>query len=208
MNDISKAYYGALQSNHPNSLKHYGVLGMRWGVRHDKANKYATKTIKRNARAAKKRIKEARSAAVDKTRTKEERKQVKQTYKKAIKGVNKQTKRAIAKSQLSAADRLYSMNSSSANRKVINEGRGKTALKTMLMGSYGALKYDQIRASGSGRVKTFLRLKYTHPLGSAHSNSARNEYMMNVAKRENVNSVKKEQKDYRKKTKNALKSTE
>lgn len=57
-------------------------------------------------------------------------------------------KSGLGKAKEKAANRLYSRQSKELNKKVVNQSVGKALLKTMLMSSYGALKYDKARTDG------------------------------------------------------------
>lgn len=147
---------------------HYGVLGMRWGVRHDRHRKSEVKVLRKSRNEALSKV-----TGSDKSKVRAKKRSIKQSYRAA--------ERELA---VSTADRLYPLNSHEANRRTILENRGKTFVKSLLMGSYGALGYNQIRASGKGRIKSLIVNKFTTPYGSGSSRSASDEYKRNLAKRE------------------------
>lgn len=188
-------------------LTHYGVLGMRWGVRHDRAYKTSRGNLKRKTKANKRAIKgnlkaESRNIKKNSNLTKADRrnqtKQLKADTRQALKKNKADSKQAGKDLKVATANRLYPVNSNAVNRKVILEGKGKTFLKSALLGSYGALTYDQIRGSGNGkgkqkgRVKSALISKYLSTPTGGFSQSARSEYKQNLAKREPAERVKKE----------------
>lgn len=110
------------------ALAHYGVLGMRWGVRHDKGYKASVKSIKQSFKGQ--HGKEARIAK----------------------------KNAINDAKTAAADRLYSTNSSATNRKIQTRSKLGTLGMTALYSSYGAMHYDRARTGeGYSRGKAFVR---------------------------------------------------
>lgn len=116
-------------------LEHYGVLGMRWGIRHDRRVKYAKKRYK----TIKKETKKDRTLSDDQKSRK----------------INSAREDWMNERE-KAANRLYTFNSKEANRKIAREGSAKALAKTSLMGSYGALAYNRARAAGHGRLTSGL----------------------------------------------------
>lgn len=96
-----------------NELKHYGILGMRWGVR--------------RARNSLEKAKQLRKQGRKKEATKLETK---------------------AKNRLAKHERL-------AGKKTIDytmrQSLGKSVAKSLLLGTYGALRYDQMRSEDINR---------------------------------------------------------
>lgn len=108
-------------------LQHYGVLGMRWGVRHDKQYKAEKRSIKKDPNLKGGKNKAAR-------------------------------KEAINNAKVKAANRLYSHNSESTNRKIQTRSTARTLGMTALYSSYGAMHYDRARqGDGYGRGKSAVR---------------------------------------------------
>lgn len=166
-------------------LKHYGVLGMRWGTRRSKEVKAVKKAWKKEKRRLNdedmqnfhkalveynKVSADRRAAIKDAKRNKGDVKAVKrewdskldaidnkydhdvernaQKYKDAKANFKKQKTLAREK----AANRLYGDGEAARNKRIVNQSFGKSLVQTFLMGSYGAKKYNQYRAEGSGRV--------------------------------------------------------
>ncbi|MBQ5798095.1 MAG: hypothetical protein IIW15_08735, partial [Firmicutes bacterium] len=47
-------------------------------------------------------------------------------------------------------NKLYSKNSKATNKRIANMDTGEALIQSYLMGSYGALKYNQLKSSGVG----------------------------------------------------------
>lgn len=129
-------YYGIVRSGAEDTLEHFGVLGMRWGIRHDRRVKAAKKLYKIRRKTIKK----------DKTLTKAQ-KQKKITA----------SREEWMKEREKAANRLYSFNDRETNRRVARMTSRGAIGKSLLMGSYGALKYTDSRAHGAGKFMSYIR---------------------------------------------------
>lgn len=97
------------------SLMHYGVLGMRWGVRRSEAQLRKARQLKRQGQKEKGEALEARA------------------------------KRNLKKHN------LYSGQGTIEYTK--RESLGKTIAKTILLGTYGTLRYNEARARGDTRFQ-------------------------------------------------------
>lgn len=138
-------------------LVHYGVLGMKWGIRRtrrkdayvayktrkDKAFREYERTVakiekpyKKGQNLSSKDL--AREAAAEKKYTKETQK-AKADY---IKARNDRSKDAAI------ANRLYSKQNKEANEVIANMSTGEALTQSFLLGSFGALKYNEARGRG------------------------------------------------------------
>ena len=128
------------------ALVHYGVLGMRWGVRHDKEYKSDKAKIKNAYRQELERAKQSykRSGNESALETAEGRAEAKR-------------RKAINDAKVKTANRLYSTNSEETNRRIQTASTGKTLAKSALLGSYGALHYTRARGEGKGRGRSAVR---------------------------------------------------
>ena len=157
-------YYAVVREGE--SLQHFGVLGMRWGIRHDRRVKAAKATYRTNRRAINK----------NKSLSKEQ----------------KQKKIAASreewmKERENAANRLYSLNGKAMNKKIARQSSGKTLAKSMLMGSAGAAAYDKMRVSGGGRLGSAVKGSVVGGLDSTlYGLPSLGYYAANVARRPDV----------------------
>ena len=119
------------QISNSNELYHYGVLGMKWGVRRARKNgaSYVYK-----AHGQKKYEKK-----ID---------QIKSSNKK-----NKKEKLAKAKTKLS----IYKQRDKNRQSYASKTNLGKAVVKQILMGPIGSGSYSRYRSSGNNRVMAFLK---------------------------------------------------
>jgi hypothetical protein len=148
-----------------NELNHYGVLGMKWGVRrarrkqakaaYRKSTDEAFKKYEREINSIEKNYKRgqkmsdrdyAREEAADRKYQAAARK-AKDTYKKA------KTDRS---NDAAIANKLYSQQSKAANKRVAQMSTGEALLQSYLMGSYGALKYNEAKGRGTSTGKAVV----------------------------------------------------
>jgi hypothetical protein len=143
-------------------LKHYGIIGMKWGVR----------------RARRKEAKQAYKKATDKAFSEYERsiKKIEQPYKRGQNPSAKDQARELAaekryadaaakaKAQYKRAKtdksndaailkNKYGSTTKSAAKRMTQMSTGKALGQAMLMGSYGAMRYNELRAGGQSRGK-------------------------------------------------------
>lgn len=127
-----------------NYLAHYGVIGMKWGIRRAEKNKEKAARYKRYADDY-----DPKGYTVklsDKERAKAKRKKDA-----ALAKSKKYASRAKAIEQ-KHKDRT----SSKTYNRVKNTSTAKLLGESMVFGTYGALKYNQARAQGSSRGKSIL----------------------------------------------------
>lgn len=110
-------------------LQHYGVIGMKWGVKRGKR-------IESQAAATRKKAQAAKSAGKM------------SKYEKLSSKASKQQ---------AHANKIAKKHNALAGKKQMdyaaNQSWGKTIVKTALMGSYGTLKYNQLRTHGVSKGK-------------------------------------------------------
>lgn len=114
-----------------NELYHYGVLGMRWGVRKDKDTIFTRKSSRTTRGLERRLAKDEKRAAAGK-------------YKKYD---THRLRKALRDSKRFDA---------AVQKRVNSMSKGKTFAQVLLMGSRGALRYNQLRTTGYGRVLSFL----------------------------------------------------
>lgn len=108
-------------------LMHYGVLGMRWGVRRDKDTIFARKST-RTTRGLQRRLNK--------------------DDKRAAKGKKRKYDTGRLQEDLEKSKKL----DTELQKRVSSMSRGKTAVEVITMGSRGALRYNQLRVRGYGRA--------------------------------------------------------
>ena len=112
-------------------LYHYGVLGMKWGVHRSKVHSRKSEKFKNKALKAK------QSGKTEKAKKMEFR----------------------AKQQSTTASALLKKHkklAGSAFNRLNNQSVGKTLVQSVVIGSYGALKYNQARAKNVGRAQSLI----------------------------------------------------
>lgn len=177
---------------HDDYLKHYGVLGMKWGISRSKEVRGAKKEHKKqmkklyadagkfnkdlndryNSHMTQRRlaIKEAKRSG-DKAQVQRVKDHFKNEYYKLHQHFTNEArnllkreadlkvsrKQNIKDAKEKAANRLFRDGDSARNKRIANSSLGKAVLQSMLIGSYGAKKYNQYRSEGRGRVSSAVK---------------------------------------------------
>lgn len=134
--------------NRNDELMHYGVLGMKWGQRRARKNYEKAKVARESAKewdqiARHKKSKGNAKAAATYKRNAEHDRLDAQKYEAKAKRIEKyHTKMAGGK-------KAYNYTK--------NQSTGKAIAKSMLLGTYGAHKYNQARAAGDSRLKAGVK---------------------------------------------------
>lgn len=134
-----------MYSNHDYSndyLQHYGVIGMRWGRR--RALKYQVKGI--NARRSAAKLDAKASVAAAKGNTKKAAK-----YTQSAEQSRAEAKSYTDKGKAIQQKHIERAGGQKAYDYSGRQSSGKTVVKSLLIGTYGTLRYNEARAKGASR---------------------------------------------------------
>lgn len=133
-------------TDHDNYIRHYGVLGMKWGVR--RSEKALEKAAQHRRNAKDYDSKQSLAKLSDKQRAKMTKNRNKELA--LAKKEEQKAKDIEKKHRARAGDAAYERVKSTSTAKLV----GQTWLTG---GTYGALKYNQARAEGASRGKAWVK---------------------------------------------------
>lgn len=141
-------------------LKHYGVIGMKWGIR--RAARKATADVRKARRAASREANRAinrnNGTWVGKNRREAAEKNMFDAIKRYDKA-DKAYKAAYKKAKEQATKDMYEKKGydKATVERVSKMSAGKAVGQSILMGSYGALKYNEAKAEGKSTGKAYVK---------------------------------------------------
>lgn len=148
---------------HKDELMHYGVVGMKWGVRRAvKKDAYANakrKAYKKADRAYSRSVSKYNNA-IGKKRTAKAFDNMEAKAKAADKA-----KKDYMKVKDEKANQLYSKQSKEVNAAVNRMSAGGAVARSLVLGSFGTLKYTEAKTKGASTGQAYIN-SYLHEMGN------------------------------------------
>ena len=132
------------------TLMHYGMLGMRWGVRKYQ-NEDGSLTPAGEKRYNKTGTADSMHLRTSSRLTRGLQKRLNKDEKRAAKGKERRYDTEKLKASLKKSQEF----DKKVQKRVTSQSGAKTFAQTLLMGSRGALRYHQMRTLGKGRLLSF-----------------------------------------------------
>lgn len=129
-------------------LYHYGVLGMKWGRRRARNMSDKAKSANTSAKDWERKAKEAKQQGNNEKAAK---------YTQRAKDSRSNASKYAAKSKQIVDKHIRLAGGKKAYDYTTQQSTGKLVVKSLLMGTYGALKYNQAKSKGLSKGKAAVR---------------------------------------------------